>query len=299
MTRKTWIGGGNDNASDAKDWSPSGIPVAGDTIDIHSGTMLIRGNDLAGNALLLDKPASNTAATTLILSHHASVSLVVPASLSEAVIVDVQGADTLHVSHQTPSDLFIDVNLAEYTTLNGNFDLMFGQLVVNGAHASSLLNNGTSNLGGNEVILETSVQGTGSFIVGNVRGSSGHLEFGGSVSRGQNVEVGANLGSKPSHVQIDHPNAYKGSVALQTNGEVDLMGLTGADSYQLKNDMLSIYSGAAVIDRLRMTLPPPLPGSTAGITVRQTSAGVAIDRGISFQTGIPLPVHQPHGSVML
>jgi hypothetical protein len=75
------------------------------------------------------------------------------------------------------------------------------------------------------------------------------------------------------------------------------MGLTGADSYQLKNDILSIYSGAAVIDRVRMTLPPPPSGPMLGITVKQTSAGVVIDRGPSLHTGTLLPVHQSHGSV--
>lgn len=98
-------------------------------------------------------------------------------------------------------------------------------------------------------------------------------------------------------MQVNHPAAFNGSVGLETDGELDLMGLSGADSYQLQNDILSIYSGAAVIDRVHLTLPPPLSGSILGITVRQTSAAVIVDRGPSFQTGTLPPVHQQHGSV--
>ena len=298
MTKKTWVGGGNNNASNAKDWSPKGVPVPGDTIDIQSGTMNIRGNDLAGNTLLLDKPFTNTAATTLNLTRHASVSLNVPAFLSETVTVNVQGTDTLHVANATPSDLFLTVNLADHATLTGNFNLLFGRTVVHGGSGSSLVNNGTSALHGNGIILDTNVNGVGNFTVSSAQGSIGRLEFGGSVSHGQTVDVGADPGRGfVSQVQVDHPGAFKGSVSLETNGELDLMGLTDADSYQLKNDILSIYSGAAVIDRVRLTLPAPPSGPVLGITVRQTSAGVVVDRGPSSQAGTLLPVHQQHGSI--
>ena len=147
------------------------------------------------------------------------------------------------------------------------------------------------------MILDTDVKGTGSFAVSSAQGSGGRLEFGGSVSRGQSVEVSADPGrGLVSQVQIDHPDAFKGSVSLDISGEVNLMGLTGADSYQLKNDILSIYSGCTVIDRLRLTLPPSPSGPPPDVTVRQTSTGIVIDRGRSFATGTLLPVHHPYGS---
>ncbi len=147
------------------------------------------------------------------------------------------------------------------------------------------------------MILDTDVKGTGSFTVGTAQGSGGRLEFGGAVSRGQSVEVSADPGrSLVSQVQIDHPDAFKGSVGLGIFAEVNLMGLTGADSYQLKNDILSIYSGCTVIDRLRLTLPPSPSGLPSDVTVKQTSTGIAIDRGRSFDTSTLLPVHHPYGS---
>lgn len=197
MTKKTWVGGGNDNASNAKDWSPNGAPFSGDTIDMQSGTMNIRGNDLAGNTLLLDEPFTNTAATALNLSSQVSVSLSVPAFMSETVTVNVQGIDTLHVINATPSDLFLTVNLADHATLTGNFNLLFGRTVINGGNGSSLVNNAISALHGNGIILDTNVEGTGSFVVTSAQGSGGRIEFGGSVSHGQNVDVGAEPGPRP------------------------------------------------------------------------------------------------------
>lgn len=51
MTTRTWIGGGNNQATNPSDWSPSGAPQPGDTLSIASGTMNIFGNALAGDNL--------------------------------------------------------------------------------------------------------------------------------------------------------------------------------------------------------------------------------------------------------
>ena len=51
MTNRTWIGGGNNKASNPRDWSPNGAPQAGDTLTISSGTMTVSGNDLKGDSL--------------------------------------------------------------------------------------------------------------------------------------------------------------------------------------------------------------------------------------------------------
>jgi hypothetical protein len=158
------------------------------------------------------------------------------------------------------------------------------------------LNNGSSDLHGSSITLDTSVKGHGSIRIGTAQGSGGRLEFGDSVSSGQNVAVfgdpGRNLASL---VQIDKPEAFKGSVALGAFGKVDLVGLTGADSYLLKDDILSIYSGCTVIDKVRLTTPPPPSGPPFEVTVVQTSTGIDINRNSTDSTGIGLPVHQSYG----
>jgi hypothetical protein len=90
-------------------------------------------------------------------------------------------------------------------------------------------------------------------------------------------------------------------VGLGINGQIDLIDLANADSFQLKNDILSIYSGCEVIDRLRLTTPAPppfsSPGPDPGVTVHQTSAGIVVNRGLFYIPGTDtlLPEHQPHG----
>jgi hypothetical protein len=51
MTNRTWIGGGNDKASNPNDWSPTGAPQPGDTLTISSGTMYVSDDNLAGDTL--------------------------------------------------------------------------------------------------------------------------------------------------------------------------------------------------------------------------------------------------------
>ena len=53
MTNRTWLGGGNNKASNPQDWSPAGAPPAGDALTLQSGTMDISGNELRGDALLV------------------------------------------------------------------------------------------------------------------------------------------------------------------------------------------------------------------------------------------------------
>jgi hypothetical protein len=52
-TTRTWIGGGNDRASNANDWSPTGAPQPGDTLTdpVNGSTINISDNVLRGDTL--------------------------------------------------------------------------------------------------------------------------------------------------------------------------------------------------------------------------------------------------------
>jgi hypothetical protein len=43
MASTTWIGGGNNEASNQNDWSPTRTPQPGDTLTMSSGTMHVSG----------------------------------------------------------------------------------------------------------------------------------------------------------------------------------------------------------------------------------------------------------------
>ena len=70
MTDRTWIGGGNNNARNPNDWSPTGAPQSGDTLSMINGTMNVRDDDLAGNAVHVGDPITG-GQDTFNLSHHA------------------------------------------------------------------------------------------------------------------------------------------------------------------------------------------------------------------------------------
>jgi hypothetical protein len=57
---RTWLGGGNDRASNPNDWSPKGSPQPGDALSMpNGGTMNIHGNDLHGDTLLIGGASSS------------------------------------------------------------------------------------------------------------------------------------------------------------------------------------------------------------------------------------------------
>lgn len=300
MTDRTWVGGGNNNANRANHWSPDGVPQPGDTLEMQVGTMNIRGNDLAGDALIINKPIGETAPNTLNLSRHANVSVEIPQFQTEDVTINAKGSDTLNLQTDYPSFGHFTVNLADHASVTGNVNMTFGGAVVNGGDGSRYLHNGSGLLGGSTVIFDTRVEGNGSFRVVNAQSFPGELEFGGPVSHGQYVEVeGEEARGVRAFVTLDQPDLFKGSVGLGVFGEVNLIGLTNADSFQLKNDILSIFSGCQVIDQLRLTtltVPPNFAPDTE-VRVYQTAAGVVVNRGLLFSPGTEtlLPEHQLHG----
>ncbi len=291
MADRTWVGGVNDSARNPNNWSPNGVPQPGDTLTMLSGTMNIRDNNLAGDALVIG--ANQTSATvTLNLSHQASASLDIAQESDDQVTVNVKGTDTVNVLTEFPSTLGMTVNLVNCASLTGAFAMTFGGVTINGGDNSRFVNNGLSQFAGSNVILDTDVRGKGTFTVGTAQGSSGNLEFGGSVSRGQTVDVTGDPGrGLVSHVRVDQPDEFGGAIGLGVFGEVDLQGLANADSYTYQNDMLSIYSGGCVIDTVRLTTLPPPSGPSFDLAVFQTPTGVAIDRGGVPFGGTMLQMH--------
>lgn len=296
MTNRTWAGGGDNRASDADDWSITGAPQPGDALAMQAEVINIRGDDLAGNTLVIGAAgASDT--TTLNLSHHANVSLQMASFSNDQATVNVQGSDMLTVLRsELPSDAQLLANLADHANLAGGFDMLFGSVSIDGGAGSRLVNNGSILLDGATGRFDTSVRGNGSFTAETAQSRAGQLDFGGFVSHGQSVTVKGDPGRHLiSHLEIDQPGEFKGAVALGGYGEVDLQGLSNADSYQLKQDVLSIYSGCNVIEKLRLTSleNPNLPNYST--TVFQTYTGVSIARvsldGSYHGSGTLLPTH--------
>lgn len=142
-----------------------------------------------------------------------------------------------------------NVNLAVHSKWIGGFGNGPGDIMT--IKGAGTFDNQSSFVNGTGII-GVNVVGTGTFTVTEAH-SSGKLEFMHSVSAGQTVDVQASA-YFPQHgtVQIDDPHAYH----AQTNlgfGEVILEGLK-ATSYSLKDDLLTLFKGHAVVDTMRLNV---------------------------------------------
>lgn len=330
MTARTWIGGGNNEANNAKDWSPEGVPQLGDTlavsylsgIDPQPFVMNVKGSALAGDPVSIGVADSAGVNLTANLSHKADMTAILKGdsdgtfNLSQHSILDLSlvsgalvGVDsaTVNVSgHDTmvldDDDSIVTVSLISNSKLTGTFDMgpfhgeTFGRLTINGDAGSAFKNDGNSVIDNTErATINTDVTGKGSFEVSNTSGfivtSGGFatLEFGASVGPKQFI-------SDSGLVVIDQPNEFSAKITLTTTqaspayplpAEIDLHGLATADSYTFRNDMLSIFSGKSVIDRLHLT-----DDTAHGFAVEKAAGSVNIV-AISDPTNPPigLPIH--------
>ncbi len=321
MATLTWRGGGNNNASNPNDWTPTGAPRPGDALQTdyppQSYTMNIRGNDLAGDTFSM-----NNATLTANLSHQATMTAFMWLSnagtfnLSQNSTLDLSLMSGFHVGINTATvniagtdnftlhnnDSNVTVNLAAGARWNGTvelkefFGVTFGKTTVNGAAGSTFNNNGHSVVNNTEsMVLNTDVTGRGSFDVTN--NGPGNFAFGNALAKMEfvrSVEPNQSI-TASGQVQIDEPNRFKASITLKAPptssfgipsplpAEIDLMGLATADSYTYKNDMLSIYSGKSVIDRLHLT--------------DQTLHGFVVEKGAGSVNIVAIldPAHPPFG----
>ena len=302
-TTRTWLGGSDNKASNAANWTPNGAPQPGDGLLIRpsqlmvfqSFAMNVSGNDLAGDFVSIGVPLTSgwPLNYTATLTHHA----VMNAALMEtagifnlsqgssltlhtqygyhlgpyaSAVINLAGSDHLTLNDEGAP---ITVNLAAGATWNGTFDAKSGlgpggmfpsTITVNGQPHASFNNNGASSVTDGSAKIDADVVGHGSFNVVSSGLALARMEFIGAVGSGQSI---ADAGV----VAVDLPKEFAAHVTLKAGGELDLNGLASVDSYTFKNDILSIYAGHSVIDRVHMT------DSTAyGFAVNKVGAAIDI-----------------------
>ncbi len=280
----TWIGGGNDDASNPKDWSPTGSPRLGHTLLIdNGGTINITGHALAGNVLSIE-PSSTGLEPTLNLDD-AKIALGMvnqPPEFSDPapyITLNVAGgSDSVTAPASNPIDnTMINLQGNAHLLLSGG---MYFISASGGAH-SELINDGRLELarGIQSGTIDTNLTGTG--VVSTAYLLTLSLTIDGSVGAGQTVDVMAE-----NTLVLDKPLAFAGTVNAETFGPdalvIDLMGVT-ATSYEYSNDLLKLYNGNRVADTLKLTAMPPY--------VIPTSAGIELSYGQGPVAPPHLPVH--------
>jgi hypothetical protein len=264
----TWIGGGNDKASNAKDWSPAHVPLpegvdGADILGTGAGdTIKIAGTDLAGVPVDV---GSATAAShvTIDLSKDAVLGLngiVQGDFFPQTITINVDGTDTVGEGINAPE--IETINLAGNGTLNLDFTSGTGSAIVVSGHGTVNADGGDNIDPGSAVTINAPVTGTGNFRLTGSLEVSGHatLALNDSVAAGISVNIGGPAGTIPSinpgTLLLNEPMKFLGSVDFGAGvggGEIDLAGLGNADSYSYDGSLLTLFSGATAIDTLRLT----------------------------------------------
>ena len=281
MATRYWLGGGGNNANDPNDWTPAGKPEPGDTLylqgsDASNDTINIYGGDVAG-ATIVTGYGPGPSQTTINLDHNAVVNLTTLAQVSgeQSTTINTSRSDTL--TETLNREATQTINIGKGSTLSlGLSETSFDNVTVNSAGHGALVAEGT--VGQDEfstLTINAPVIGSATFDV------NGTTTFNGSVGSGDTVD----LTNAFSDLQLNHPLQFIGSTHL-SSGEIDLAGLTTADSYYLQNNELYLYAGNNIIESLNFV-------RTAPFTAERTATGVSIytSDAANPPAGTVLPLH--------
>jgi hypothetical protein len=266
---RTWLGGGNDRASNPNDWSPKGSPQPGDALSMpNGGTMNIHGNDLHGDTLLIGGASS---------------------SPSQDFTLNVSGTTAFQEAAAFPPVGIgsITINLADHAKWIGGFSTNLGGGVF--ITGEGRFANQVSNVAAKSTV-DVDVVGHGTFNVESDQSVVGVLEFTKSVDRGQAITVGGDqTRGVTARLLVDDPRDFHAPVKLGF-GEIVLGGLK-ADSFTVKDDLLLLFSGSKVVGKLDLTVQPQ--AHPTGFTVSQSSQGITLfgDGAGSIAGGTLLPMH--------
>jgi len=256
----TWVGGGDNLASNPAHWLPDVAPRPGDSLTMGSGTMSLTGKALAGDRLTIT-----------------------PTSTAN---INTGAAATLNLSVQRAT---ANIDIAAGTTLSLNANAAFSYLNIHGEGTLSL--NGTNAISAFRTVVSNDIVGiaTVDLFGGNAAGEFMRVE--GSAANGLTFDINS-PGPCDAGLQIDHPLAFHGSIVLHS-GFAALMGLH-ATSGTLSNGVLDVYNGSNLVDVVKLTGVQNSGGH--GLEMQQNSQGVMLSIGIGddYQPGgigAVLPLH--------
>ena len=282
---------------------PQGDPTApapGDSLYMEDGTMDIAGGTLAGDTLNVGYDSIgvsvSTVNPTINLSQGADVSLNIatPSADTSNTTINVSDQDTVAFSGEFapgsfgPGDKHVAININSGNTLDSGATLtasggLFYSLTTISGDGSFVSDN--MNFAEGSLNIQSNMIGTGDVKMAIMSG-----EIGGSVASGVSITL-----QVATTLTIDHPDQFQGTIIApdpqSVNGgslpdvQVNLQGLV-ADSYDLSNDLLTLYKGSTVVDTLNFN------DGAASTFVGQGASGVVIGMNESAPSGVTaLPLH--------
>lgn len=239
-TDRTWIGNqdGNNNASNPDNWNPTGVPQPGDALSMPSGTMNVRGNDLAGDTLSVNAPALPLQTIDINTSAAARLHLHLSSSSSPTATVNVNVQGTVMLTADVPG-----FNGFPRLNVSGGTIHFVGSSTFTAAQVFD------DNLIGSAALNLTAPGGTH---------STEYMEIKGAVGGGLTFNISAN-GPPNVSLLIDNPSQFHGLIDIHTAppptpsgwGYVAFMGLH-VTSWDIRNDMLQMFNGNKLVDSTRV-----------------------------------------------
>ncbi|MGI4797275.1 MAG: hypothetical protein ACRYG8_25130 [Janthinobacterium lividum] len=262
MTTRTW-NGATDVFTNAADWTPVGVPVAGDVAVINSGTVSLTSAP-TGVTIQLNELAGATTATILALNGvtlDSSVVLTVTNSQTSlslaATTIAVTGTSTLGGTESFYGSA-IQFSIGGGATLvNAGTMSFFGASPITSG-GGTLTNNGTlaltnPNSGTQVPVFGTAIAGTGQITLG----TNSRIEFDNAVGGGQTLAFG-NSTSGNEIAQLNAVGNFGGTIS--GFAQSDLLAVINTPytnatytSTSATSGTLNLYSGSTLEGSLKFS----------------------------------------------
>lgn len=266
-TARVWFGGSGD-FTNPDNWTPSGVPQAGEQAIVNAGTVKVSFQDLRQITLDVGAPFE-TVEPTLDLKDSVAgdINLTnggVPPDASGAQAIDVSGiviftgtiAPSSDLGSATTINLAADSALLNVGTIVSDTGpgLALG-LNIEGGHHAAVMNQGLIESDVGLAKIEPAVLGTGTIeLLASFAPVPGQVELGGLVGPGQTV-LFSGQGQAPSALtlQLDEPRAFFGTIAGFSGTDTIELANTSATSERFHNGVLTVFNGNDVVARLHFT----------------------------------------------
>jgi hypothetical protein len=271
MTTRTWVGGsaGNDGMN-AANWSPAGAPQHGDTLNMVTGTLALKGSNLAGDPLHLTTDVGTGPITLDLNGDRAALEATGSANFGDELTINVAGHDSLKADDLAPINGVVNIAANSVLTATGDMHFIYTG-AINGP--GTLTNNGTIAMADGSI--SANVNGRGTLNLHRYHDGTGGVTISGGISSGQTVQLQQDA-TFDTLTTLVHPGTFHGALDIlpptgafsQADSRVMLDGVHATAAQQNGDSLVLLGAGRPVY-----ALTVHNPGA---VSLSDTSAGTML-----------------------
>jgi hypothetical protein len=286
----TWAGGNaNNDPTKASNWSPNDVPNmnGNQTLMMTHGTMNLNSGNLAANQLIVKTGADKSA--TVNLKAGGTLDANIPDGVTSHLAVNMAGGGEAVTNIFTGPTSELDATIKiDSSTLDLMANMSFGKLEVDGANGGVAHLQGTSNFAGTNVVLNTTLTGSGEIDLASSGSHAARLELKtDTLPAGVTVNVGDHVTSPANGVVMDHLSASAGGTINLSMAYAEVAA--AATSYTMSPaGQFSLYNNGTLIDSLNVVSTNAAQihvGVAGGNTYLYTCDASAIPMGAGSSSG--------------